>query len=409
MSSQIPSTPRVISPSPTPSETSGKDGYFPPTTRSKAVRMSSVGSIDPIEELRDDHLAEEEDPELARARARSRSPQIERKPRDLRMGMNGTITTSSTSAKATAPTRRKKAEELNRVPNGQVNGFLSPDSAYPKGFGSAYWRNLSRSPSPLGLIPIHREWKMFIHKHEIPRKALHVSIGFLGLWLYYEGAQPDQIHPVLLSALVPIFAIDLLRFKWDALNRAYIKTVGALMRESEAHDRFNGVISYLAGLWVTLRFCRKDVAIVSVLLLSWCDTAASTFGRLWGKYTPRIRRGKSMAGSLAAFVVGVASAALFWGVLAPNTGGTFDEGINRFAYQGMLTLPTVVRDQLKMSLQQASITGWTALIVLSLASGLVVSVSEAIDLWGLDDNLTIPILCGIGLTWFLWCCGDIGS
>ena len=395
---QIPPTPRVISPSPTPSEQSGRDGYFPPTTRSKAT-SGRLGSVEPIEEHVDQH---EDDPELSRARSRSRSPQMERK--QMRQ-MNGGITTSSKAGMQPAATRRKKPEEI-KAPNGQAYGFLSPDSAYPRGMGSAYWRSLSRSPSPLGLIPIHKEWRAFIHKHEIPRKVLHVSIGFVTLYLYYEGVQPTLIHPVLLGLLLPIFTIDLIRFRWPALNKLYIKVVGAFMRESEAHDQFNGVISYLAGLWVTLRFCRKDVAVVSVLLLSWCDTAASTFGRLWGKYTPRIRRGKSLAGSIAAFTVGVATAALFWGVLAPNTSGTYNEGVNSFAFQGTLTLPQQAREQLHMGVRQATISGPLAIAVLSIVSGVVVSVSEAIDLWGLDDNLTIPVFCGLGLGPFLWLFGS---
>jgi diacylglycerol kinase (CTP) len=301
--------------------------------------------------------------------------------------------------------QKQKVEDVNRPPKGEVNGYLSPDSAYPRGFGSAYWRNLSRSPSPLGLIPIHREWRIFIHKHEIPRKFLHVSIGFATLFLYWRGVQTSQIHPYLLGALVPIFATDLIRFQWPAFNRFYIRMLGGFMRESEAHDKFNGVIGYLAGLWVTLRFCPKDVAVMSVLLLSWCDTAASTFGRLWGKYTPRIRRGKSLAGSLAAFAVGVVTAGLFWGVLAPLTDPTFNTGENAFAFQGTLTLPAPVRDQFHLGLREATISGWPALGVLSFASGLTASVSEAIDLWGLDDNLTIPILSGIGLGGFLWVFG----
>ena len=246
---------------------------------------------------------------------------------------------------------------------------------------------------------------MFIHKHEIPRKFLHVSIGFVTLALYYRGVQTAQIHPVLLYSLIPVFAVDLIRFQWPAFNRVYIKMLGGFMRESEAHDKFNGVIGYLAGLWVTLRFCPKDVAVMSVLLLSWCDTAASTFGRLWGKYTPRIRRGKSLAGSLAAFAVGVVTAGLFWGVLAPSTDGTINTGDNSFLFQGTLSLPAPVRDQLHLGLKEATISGWAAVGVLSVASGLIASVSEAIDLWGLDDNLTIPVLCGIGLGGFLWVFG----
>lgn len=173
------------------------------------------------------------------------------------------------------------------------------------------------------------------------------------------------------------------------------------MRESEAHDKYNGVISYLAGAWFVMYFCPKDVALMSVVLLSWCDTAASTFGRLWGRYTPRIRKGKSLAGSLAAFVFGVASALLFWGWIAHMVPATWNTGTSYFAFDGHLTLSTRVREQLGWSKAQATIDGPLALAVVSLWSGLVVSVSEAIDLFGLDDNLTIPILCGIGLGGFL--------
>lgn len=402
-SHQIPATPRVISPSPTPSERSGKDGYFPPQTRSKTAvpgRRGSIASVGPIEEHEDLH---DEDPELSRARSRSRSPQLERQ--KTGRPMNGSITTSSKAAlqPLTTATRRKKPDD-DLPPKGQANGFLSPDSAYRRGFGSAYWRNLSRSPSPLGLIPIHREWRRFIHKHEIPRKFLHVSIGFMTLFLYANGQQKSQIHPILLYLLLPIFAVDIIRFRWDAFNRFYIKALGSFMRESEAHDRYNGVISYLGGLWFTMRFCSKDVAVMSVLLLSWCDTAASTFGRLWGKYTPRIRRGKSLAGSIAAFTVGIVAAGLFWGVIAPWNEGTY-EGVNGFAFQGTLTLPMQARERLHLSKDQATISGPLAIGVLSVVSGLVVSVSEAVDIFHLDDNLTIPVLCGIGLSLFLWVFG----
>lgn len=321
--------------------------------------------------------------------------------------MNGGISSGAASTMTVNKPTRRKPEEV-KTPNGapKENGLLSPASANTQGFGSAYWRSLSRSPSPLGLIPIHREWRAFVHKHEVPRKILHVSIGFVALWLYYEGAQTTQISPVLFALLVPIFSVDLIRFRWPDFNRFYIKRLGAFMRESEAHDRYNGVISYLAGLWATMYFCRKDVAVMSVLLLSWCDTAASTFGRLWGKYTPRIRRGKSLAGSLAAFVFGVGSAILFWGVIAPTTPESWNQGLNRFAFDGTLTLPSQMREYFGLSSSQASVSGAVALGVMAIVSGLVASVSEAIDIFGLDDNLTIPILTGTGLGAFLWAFGN---
>jgi diacylglycerol kinase (CTP) len=399
--SQVPATPRVISPSPTPSEKTGKDGYFSSNSRPKSVRVSSV---EPIEEHDDGNNNTLEDPELSRARTRSRSPHI------ARLSRKDGITTSSKIG-ATGTARQRKPEPiLKQQPNGtaEASSFLSPADAYRDfGFGSSYWRNLSRSPSPLGLIPIHREWRAFVHKHEIPRKALHVSIGFVTLWLYHMGVQISAVHPILLTLLIPIATVDILRFRWSALNRTYIRYLGAFMRESEAHDRYNGVIMYLAGLWFTMRFCRKDVAVMSVLLLSWCDTAASTFGRLWGRYTPRIRKGKSLAGTIACFVVGVFAAVFFWGWVAPRTNGKYDRGDNSFAFQGQLTLPDLAREALGWGVEDSTITGLLAVAVMSLASGLIVSVSELMDVWELDDNLTIPVLSGLGLGAFLWAFGSV--
>ncbi|KAM0708647.1 hypothetical protein Q7P35_005299 [Cladosporium inversicolor] len=392
--SQVPATPRVISPSPTPSERNSKDGYFPSETRSKLARVSSVEPIREHEDTNDN--TSEEDPELYRARTRSRTPQVERNAARL----NGLSHSTS---------RKKVLDPVSKSANGaaKTNSLLSPNDAYrDSGFGSSYWRNLSRSPSPFGLIPIHREWRAFVHKHEIPRKVLHVSIGFLTLWLYHMGVQISAVHPILLNLLIPIATVDILRFRWAALNRTYIRYLGAFMRESEAHDRYNGVIMYLAGLWFTMRFCRKDVAVMSVLLLSWCDTAASTFGRLWGRYTPRIRKGKSLAGTIACFVLGVFAAVFFWGYVAPRTDGEYDQGVNSFAFEGRLTLPEPAREALGLSVKEATITGPLAVAVMSFASGLIVSVSELMDVWELDDNLTIPVLSGLGLGAFLWAFGS---
>lgn len=376
----IPSTPQVISPSPPVSEHAGKDEYFAPKTRSKTAseRTPARSSTDG------------NDANVSRARGRDRTSQQQRSATETSTSMNGSTT-------MTEPTKA-----ANGTPNGTTatsNGFLSPASAYPQGRGTSYWRNLSRSPSPLGLIPIHREWRDFIHKHEVPRKVLHVSIGFVTLWLYSRGVATSQIHPVLLSLLVPIFTTDVIRFQWPAFNTFYIRVLGPFMRESEAHDRFNGVISYLAGVWLTMLACPKDVAVMSVLLLSWSDTAASTVGRAFGKYTPRIRKGKSLAGSLAAFGTGVVAAVLFWKVVAEATAPELQDG---FAFRGALTLPAPAQEFLGLTVAQATITGNLALGVLALSSGFIASVSEAVDIFGLDDNLTIPILSGFGLAAFLW-------
>ncbi|KAL6707733.1 Diacylglycerol kinase [Coniothyrium glycines] len=375
---QIPSTPRVISPSPTPSEAgSTKDGYFGPVTRSSTRKSKQrVTSPPPIDE---DSSGSDPD---KRARARSRSPVLE-------SGLGRRRLSGLTSRRQMNGTARKDLALTNGA-----NGHLSPAAA-----NKNYWREMSRSPSPLGLIPIHQKWRSFIHRHEIPRKILHVSIGFITIFLYCNGAQTSQIHNVLLTMLIPIALTDIIRHRYWQVNRFYIRCLGAFMRESEV-DGYNGVISYLLGAWIVMRFCPKDIAVMSILLLSWCDTAASTFGRLYGHLTPRIRRGKSAAGSMAACITGVITAAVWWGWLGPLY-SRYNHGEHAFAYQGVLALPAQAREPLGLSSAQASIAGYLALGVMSLAAGVVASASEAIDVFGWDDNLTIPLLCGAGLWSFL--------
>ena len=376
--SQIPETPQVTAPSPTEKE-SNEETYFPPRTRAATKRELSSGKATE---------AKDQDSDLdvdRRARPRDRSPQ----PVALRRRGTGTPSTKSTSGPAATV---QKSEPL--IPNGLPNGFLSPASAART--AQYYWREISRSPSPLGLIPIHKSWRSFIHRHEIPRKALHVSIGFITLWLY-AGREADDIHPWLLGAAIPITIVDLVRHKSANFNHVYIQVMGAFMRETEVHDKYNGVIFYLLGTWAVFRFLPKDLGVLSVLLLSWCDTAASTIGRLYGRYTPRIRKGKSLAGSAAAAIVGFSTCLMFYGYFIPLQGGIEES----FEFKGYLRLPAQLNLLGNNAGSDRFLTGWTAYIVFSLVAGIITSLSEAIDLFGIDDNLTIPILSGVGLWIFL--------
>jgi diacylglycerol kinase (CTP) len=201
-----------------------------------------------------------------------------------------------------------------------------------------------------------------------------------------------------MSALLPIAATDWLRHRYASFNRLYVRLLGALMRESE-YAGWNGVIFYLLGAWFVLFFFPKDVGVMAVLLLSWCDTAASTFGRLWGRYTPRLRRGKSLAGSLAAAITGVATSYMFYGWLTKTIGPM--PGDETFMFQDSLSLPAVAANALGLTKAQATITGPLALGVMSIWAGFIASASEVVDIFGWDDNLTIPVLSGIGMWGFL--------
>lgn len=161
------------------------------------------------------------------------------------------------------------------------------------------------------------------------------------------------------------------------------------MRESE-FSGWNGVIWYIVGTWTVLAVFPKDIATLSILLLSWCDTAASTFGRLFGRKTLQIRRGKSLAGSVAAFVVGSAATLYFYGKVVPETPLWPQDPNSAKTFLGSLCFPMV-----------GSISGPSALGVVSVMTGLIGSVSELVDFYGFDDNVVIPILSAAGIWSFL--------
>ncbi|KAG8718658.1 hypothetical protein FRC09_012327 [Ceratobasidium sp. 395] len=252
---------------------------------------------------------------------------------------------------------------------------------------------------------------------EIPRKALHSSIGFLVLPLYFSRPEIAPIINVLALGLAFVSAADVLRLNCRPFARLYEKVLGAFMRESEKaspvssscwtssltfsrvliQTQINGVIWYLVGVIFVLKFYPRDVAVVSILILSWCDTAASTVGRAWGRYTPKLPRSilfipiaprKSLAGALGAVVTGSLITFSFWG--------------------WAVTPEFIVGEPPVWSWDRTSSTGgWFGLGALSLASGLVAGITEALgkffDLFpnyigGLDDNLTLPVISG-ALIW----------
>lgn len=318
----------------------------------------------------------QDEPDPSRARARSRSPTA----------------------------RRSTARQRKSRPNMDASGPVTNGHLFPKGHLSPPSKpESSRSPSPLGLIPLHTRYRNFIHRHEIPRKLLHVSIGFITLTLYSRGVQPPQFAPWLLTAFVPVAVLDLVRHRSETVNRLYVRVVGALMRETEVSG-YNGVIWYLLGAYGVLQFLPKDVSVMSILLLSWCDTAASTFGRLYGRHTIRLRQGKSLAGTLAAFFVGVITAASFWGYVVPAVGSFPNDPEGSFMFTGRLNLlPESFKGLIGWTADTSSavIRGPLALGVMSVVSGVAAAGSEFLDVFGWDDNFTIPVLSGLGLWGFL--------
>lgn len=231
----------------------------------------------------------------------------------------------------------------------------------------------SVKPETALTIPAHK-LGAFIQKHEVPRKVFHSSIGFATLWLYTQGIQISQVTPYLVGALITIVSTDYFRFRNRSFNKLYISVMGPLMRQKEINS-YNGVIFYLAGLIIVFSFFPKDVALISLLLLSWADTSASTFGRAFGHLTPKVGPSKSLAGSMAAFTTGIISAVILYQHFIPK-------------YQQFNSTSDIM---------WSPETSKLSFPILTLCCGFVGAFSEAIDVRGIDDNFTIPVLSAIGL------------
>lgn len=228
----------------------------------------------------------------------------------------------------------------------------------------------------------HSALRKFIVKHEVIRKVFHSSIGVFTLWLYTLGVHQQQLLAPLLAIFAVIFVNDYMRFRNPELNAKIVSMFWFVIRPSEVHQ-YNGVLWYLIGLVLVFAVAPKDISLMSVLLLSWADTAASTFGRQFGKYTPRFANGKSLAGSIASGVTGVLSCYMLYSYFIP-------------AYNDQVNVPGDILwtpESSKLNLH-----------VYALLAGVIASVSEFIDIYGLDDNFTIPVMSGaflLGLVnWF---------
>ncbi|CAI4902153.1 CHS_3a_G0051980.mRNA.1.CDS.1 [Saccharomyces cerevisiae] len=218
----------------------------------------------------------------------------------------------------------------------------------------------------------HEWFGDFITKHEIPRKVFHSSIGFITLYLYTQGINYKNVLWPLIYAFIILFILDLIRLNWPFFNMLYCRTVGALMRKKEIHT-YNGVLWYILGLIFSFNFFSKDVTLISLFLLSWSDTAAATIGRKYGHLTPKLARNKSLAGSIAAFTVGVITCWVFYGYFVPAYSYVNKPG----------------------EIQWSPETSRLSLNMLSLLGGVVAALSEGIDLFNWDDNFTIPVLSSL--------------
>lgn len=199
-----------------------------------------------------------------------------------------------------------------------------------------------------------------LHKRSdlhILRKLWHISTGSLGLFLFINSEMSQTVWAsIIMGIALAGFAADFIRNRIPAFNSVVIKLMGPLMRRSE-REGVSGLPFYALGVSLSLFFYQRDIAIVSSMFLVFSDPLSSFFGVLYGK--DKILPNKSLQGAVAGFFT---------------------------CY--LITLFYVMN----------SSTLGTHILVFSIIAGVIGAASELISAFNIDDNLTIPVLSGLGLT-----------
>lgn len=189
------------------------------------------------------------------------------------------------------------------------------------------------------------------------RKLWHILTGSIALFVFFRSNQ-SQVFWASVAGMIGIvgFLVDFIRARNPVLNRTVLKLMGPLMRRSEK-EGYSGLPFYAMGISLSLFFYSRDVAVLSVMFLVFSDPLSSFFGVLYGK--DKILPNKSLQGAVAGFFT-CYLITLFYAMNSTTLG--------------------------------------THLLIFSIIAGVIGAASELVSAFNIDDNLTIPVLSGLGLT-----------
>lgn len=189
------------------------------------------------------------------------------------------------------------------------------------------------------------------------RKVWHISMGLLGLWAFFRFDIITKDVVIYGTAIIAAlgFLMDIVRIKIPSLNKYILKAMGPIIRKGEVNS-FSGLPFYALGVSICFYFFTEKIAILSILFLVFSDPISSYFGIRYG--TVKILPNKSIQGSVAGFCICYVITLIYC------------------LYYGYVSMN---------------------LIFFALLAGVIGSVSELLSVF-IDDNLTIPVVSGAGLT-----------
>ncbi len=190
----------------------------------------------------------------------------------------------------------------------------------------------------------------------LTRKLWHMGTGLAGLSVYNQlELEARQMGMFLLILGISALAVEFARLNFSAINTIVLKFMKPFMRESERNS-LSGFPFYALGAAISLLLFSEKIAILSILFLIFSDPISSFFGILYGK--DKVIANKSVQGCVAGFLVCYSLTFLYGSYF-------YKPGID--------------------------------LLLFSIIAGAIGTISELCSVV-IDDNLTIPVLSGLGLS-----------
>jgi dolichol kinase len=133
----------------------------------------------------------------------------------------------------------------------------------------------------------------------VARKIWH-SLGIIIPAVYWLGwLARGTILWVVGIVLAVLAVVEILRFTFPAVQRAFTSAFGLLLRDDERKGP-HGSLYFLTGVFLSILLFPKDLACVGLVYLAVGDTAAEVVGRRFGRV--KILGPKTLEGTAACFV-----------------------------------------------------------------------------------------------------------
>ncbi|MEO6694479.1 MAG: diacylglycerol/polyprenol kinase family protein [Ignavibacteria bacterium] len=141
-------------------------------------------------------------------------------------------------------------------------------------------------------------------RSELLRKAIHISSSLIPLSYYFIEKDILIIFLYVFGFLLMLMDLTKLRYQW--VQRIYLKFLGPVLRSHELQNKklfFTGGTYLVIAFLICVLLFSKPVAITSMLIIVFCDSAAAIVGKVYGKH---FVKNKTLEGSAAFFITGVA-------------------------------------------------------------------------------------------------------